>query len=633
VRSIFASAAIAAVLMAAPHAAPQSIPTPPVATLTVRPTSGATTFRIGEEIALDLEFVGTADKDYFFSTETSDRSGRVNTEEYSVSPRDGTDDPLADALGGIVGGLRGVAPLNGVPFKLHVSLNDWFRFNRPGTYRVVVTSSRLHRYSAGPVDRIQSAPIDLVITAPDEAFQARTLAGALAILDRKTPDDVRYGAALLRYLGTEPAARAIVDRFTPIARAGVWDAEAAILSSPHRKAIVEAMESRIDGGDALDGNFIPTLAKVALLIDPATPAPGDASARRDRLEAIRAAYDARWHAALATHPATPETLASELARMLTVGTPSNRQQIAADVAAHPAEACTAFLSLPTDIQRALLDFNWRYLNRPWIAPALHTLYKRFHGDFRFPGIGDVALKRLIDLEPEVARPIVLDEIATGEHGITFDSLAGLPDAELPDLDQALQNRLSRSVADSYRRASDRETTLWLIARYGSTSLAPVVRKQFDERNCGLAAAPLMFLLRHDEEAATRALDTCATLPLAQLSARYWDSRVEAAAIKRLDHKDPTEIALAAQALGVRGSSAAKQPLVDRLARLNKEARSPLGLRPFSSTAIQSIDFSLAIALCQNRQFALNADDAAAIRAMCVTDSCRITFDGHLRSAK
>lgn len=631
-KSFFATT-LAALSIAATPAARQSAATPPVATLTVRPLSGTTTFRVGEEIGLELEFVGTADKDYYFSTETYDRSGRTNTEQYSLSSTDGTDDPLADVLSGLGGGLRSVAALNGVPFKLHVSLNDWVRFNRPGTYRLVVTSSRLHRYSAGPVDKLQAAPIDLVITAADESFQSTALSGALAIVDRNARDDVRYGAALLRYLGTEAAARAIVARFEAIARAGAWDAEAAILSSPHRKVIVDAMEARIDAGDALDGNFIPTLARLALLVDPSAPSVTDGTARRDRLEAIRARYDARWHAALATHPATPETLAAELARLLTAGTPASRRQIADDVAAHPAEASTAFLSLPTDLQRSLLDFNWPYLNRPWIAPGLHTLYKQFHGDFRFPGVGDVALKRLMDLEPEVARPLVLDEIATGDHGITFDSLAGLPDTELPDLDQALRNRLTRTMTDPYLRASDRDTTLWLIARYASASLSPLVRSQFDERNCGLAAAPLMFLLRHDQDAAAHALDACAAVPFAQLSARYWDPRLEAAAIKRLDHKDPTEVAVAAQALGVRGSIAAKQPLVDRLSRLNKEARAPLTARPFSSTATQSIDFALAIALCQNRQFALNADETAAIRALCVTDSCRMTFDGHQKSVK
>lgn len=628
-----ATTAIAAMSIAAPDAARRPPAAAPIASLTVRPSSGATTFRVGEEIALDLEFVGTADKDYFFSTEAYDHSGRVQTEQYGVTPAEGTDDPLADALGDSGGGLRSVAPLTGVPFKLRVALNDWVRFNRPGTYRVVVSSSRLHRYSAGPVDKLRSTPLDLVITAPDEAFQSRALADALAILDRNSRDDVRRGAALLRYLGTEDAARAVVDRFAVIARAGAWDAEAAILSSRHRQAIVAAMEARIDAGDALDGNFIPALARLALLVSPAVPPFDDGPARRDTLEAVRARYDARWRAALATRPAAPETLAAALARLLTAGTAAGRQQIADDVAAHPAEASAAFLSLPSDVQRALLDFDWQYLNRPWISPALHTLYERFHGDFRFPGAGDVALKRLMELEPEVARTLVLDEIVSGDHGITFDSLAGLPDAELPELDRALQSRLSRALADPYLRASDRETTLWLIARYGSASLLPLMRSQLDERSCGLAAAPLMFLLRHDDEAAARALEGCATLPLMQLAPRYWDSRVEAAAIKRLDHKDPTEIAIAAQALGLRGSSAAKQPLLDRLARLNKDARGPLASWPLSSPAIQSIDFALAIALCQARQFTLSAGETAAARAWCVTDSCRITFDGHLKSVK
>jgi hypothetical protein len=40
-----------------------------------------------------------------------------------------------------------------------------------------------------------------------------------------------------------------------------------------------------------------------------------------------------------------------------------------------------------------------------------------------------------------------------------------------------------------------------------------------------------------------------------------------------------------------------------------------------------------VAICQNRQFTLSAEETAAVRAMCVTDSCRITFDGHLKNIK
>src|SRR5689334_19003156 len=73
--------------------AAQSSSTAVTASVTVRLTANKTAFRIGEEIPLQLEFRGTAGDDYYFSTETYDRSGRMTTERYELTPQTGFADP------------------------------------------------------------------------------------------------------------------------------------------------------------------------------------------------------------------------------------------------------------------------------------------------------------------------------------------------------------------------------------------------------------------------------------------------------------------------------------------------------------------------------------------------------------
>ena len=110
------------------------------ASVTVRLAAGPSTYTIGELITrccVELETcIGKADPDYYFSNETYDRSGRLGSDLYDLTPADGFVDPLADhyrgGLSGIIGGgLRSWHALDGKPFILRVHLNEWVQVH-PG---------------------------------------------------------------------------------------------------------------------------------------------------------------------------------------------------------------------------------------------------------------------------------------------------------------------------------------------------------------------------------------------------------------------------------------------------------------------------------------------------------------------
>src|SRR5262249_47814627 len=183
------------------HGQPQQQPDL-TASVVVRLEAGKDTYRIGEEIPLELEFRGKSSSDYYFSTETYDRSGRLFTERYNITPTGSFIDPLADlfADGYIGGGGRSEQPLNDVPFILHVRLNDWVRFTKPGQYRLIVNSARLHRRSSQSAPELTSNAIDFTITTRDDAWEAAELKRASALIDSGKREDVIQGTALLRYL-------------------------------------------------------------------------------------------------------------------------------------------------------------------------------------------------------------------------------------------------------------------------------------------------------------------------------------------------------------------------------------------------------------------------------------------------
>jgi hypothetical protein len=612
-----------------PRQAPQS------ASLVVRLLGGKTTFRVGEEIPLELEFRGRGDGDFYFSTENYDRSGRLRTEEYAVAPRNGFVDPLSDlfADGYIGGGIRGEQSLDGTPFVLRVSLNDWIRFTQPGAYRVVVTSGRLHRRSNQPASSLTSDPIDITITPFDDSWAASETRAAINLIDTGGTENLKHGAALLRYLDTEAAATALLDRYDVIGRTNGWDIHAALVASSRRRFLISRMEARVDTGDALDATFISTLARLRALAE-IPPAPGNANVRRDRMTAVQAEYDARWRAALAKKPATAATMGAELTRLQATADPEIRQRIADDLAQHPAEAVEGFVALSSNTQWLLLNYTatWSYLNRPWILPALRRVFANWNGGSPGSSAGDLALTRLYELAPEEGRRLILEEIRTGDRQIGYDALAILPEAELSELDPVLEARYLR------QRGGVSGTIAWLIARYGSSKLIPFVNRTFEQQDPGCLAEGglIAYLLKHDPEPALKRLDanqtrppSACSAPLRAVTAHYWDDRVEAAAIAQLDAPAADDVVDAAQILGARGSRMAKEPVLNRLIKWSAEWQGRAGeLADFrrGSMSPQRIENFLVNALMQNKQFSLTSDEVSKIRSLCVTAQCQTNVD-------
>jgi hypothetical protein len=643
--------AVAAVSPQTPSVA-QASTTPVAAAVVVRLPAGKATFHVGEEIPLELEYRGTGDKDYFFSTEMCPLVGRLSSEKFGVTPADGTDDPLADFLASS-GGFGGSCvsswhPLDGTPLVIPVTLNDWIRFTRSGSYRVVLTSTRLGRRSGRPAPPVISAPFDLTIVPSDDAWAAAETIRATDLIDRAIPADVKHGSAILRYLGTEGAAKALVAHYGAIATAN-GDIVAGLCASPHRALIVKQMEALVDVGADLDAYFIPALTQLRVLIE-MPPVPGDYRARSARTNVLQAEYDARWLAALARRPATAATLGAELARLRAEnlrGSDANselQQRIGHDLEQHPAEAAAAFVASPPETQGWLLQSTsaWALLNRTWILPVLRQVYAGAHCTATGGcwAAGGLALTRLYELAPDEGRLLILDEIRTGAHGIGYETLAILPDAALPELDEVLQARYSASRAtDLATRLQDRGTTAWLIARYGSPTLLPfVIGRVSQPGSCVVEGALIAYLLKHDPPAALTRLepsfvrtrrDGCVIPPLAELSAHYWDDQLQAAVIGELAAPDLRTVRGAVSALGVHGSAAAKQPLFDRLRVWSAEWRGRANELPalLDMSPPIAIEKAIVQALFGNARFALNANDVASIRALCVTDNCRTTVDG------
>ena len=213
-------------------------------------------FRQGESIWLDLDFTASTPNTYKILTNYNDRD--VAREEFFVTPQEGASDPVApyDRLVSVMGGSFAfhLQPLSETPVTIRLNLNQWIRFDRPGTYHVSVISPRL-------ASRPQSNEIEIKIIPADPAWQQEQLARIREVLDAIPAP--RFGELEPRQnairelcnLGTADAAREIARRLNSDDRS-IRLYESGLIRSPYRDEGVREMERLLVDADSPVTEFL-----------------------------------------------------------------------------------------------------------------------------------------------------------------------------------------------------------------------------------------------------------------------------------------------------------------------------------------------------------------------------------------
>ena len=228
------------VFLLAPHLHAQQ----PGPVLKLTTASGQTTFHIGERIPIVFSFTGP--DSFTVSMLPINRMSGVPTDDISASPADNTADPLAQYLAYTVGAFsvpNGHLTLSSKPVTRTANLNEWLRFDAPGTYAVSAISHRviLAGKSApfsqdGP--KLQSNTLELHIVPATSAWQKATLTRALHDIavpapENSEPSESRTAASQdLRYLATPEAIAALASKLTD----DNYDLKRGAIEGPRRPA-------------------------------------------------------------------------------------------------------------------------------------------------------------------------------------------------------------------------------------------------------------------------------------------------------------------------------------------------------------------------------------------------------------
>jgi hypothetical protein len=611
-------------------------------TLTLRIADQRRQFRPGEVIPFELEFNSATARRYSVDGATYDRSGRLLIDDFTIDRIDDVSDPMLDyfgSIGGYIGGgIRGIGVLGEKPFTVKLELNEWFRFDTPGTYTLAVTSHRVTDESVRPsvVMPIESNPVAFEILPRSADWEAATLESARRLVEAKPAIDARAGCRMMRFLGTEEAAIEMVRRYGADPDHGCdFDYMAGLFGAANRPAVVRALEAGLRAVDQpVTSSYLRTLSALSVYLQhpefrPAQTrdtkgrlvAGGELTTRSDLIDAALSAYGDIVTAALPDKigRARAITLAEMPAWMprQPAPAPTARDQLAA-----------AFLDLPVDRQSTLLQIQWRTVKGPAMLPALRRLAA---APAAVPGtVGDLALRRLAQLAPDEARPLILREIQKPQREATVKTLGSLPDAELPNLDEALAANFE---------ANGNEIHAALVERYATRKIAPRILAasgdEIGQMPCLQQASILAYFLRVDEAAGATLLDRAMTSratgcwkSLNQIADLRMTPAIQARALADLDHPDPDVVIAAVETLGQHGSPSALEPLRAAFQRWHVawDGRAPeleysrTVERPHARQAMVEDAFRQAIGA--GRNWLVRAAELRDLQSLCVTQNCR-----------
>jgi len=193
----------------------------------------------------------------------------------------------------------------------------------------------------------------------------------------------------------------------------------------------------------------------------------------------------------------PSALAAEIARELaSVGQYEDFYLVGTYAPAFknfPAETVAAFRAVDMEIQYNLLLWSWRRLSLPAMAPVLKSLYQAPPDDYA--KMRDLALRRLFDISPDVARPFMLAELQRDELRVSMVTLKRLPDESFPAFEPAWLRHLADGILDERLDAAVR------IERFGSPAILAGVKGLYaaggSSWSCDVRGAVLGYLARVD----------------------------------------------------------------------------------------------------------------------------------------
>lgn len=618
--------------------------------VTLSLAGGKAVYRAGEPVRLVLSF--TSEREGFVVNITTTRPASP-IDQLLVAPEAGLGRWLDEYAGAhrYSPDYASIMQLKGQPVTVALVANDWFRFDRPGRYTARV---KTHRASAAGKDSMDGHGIPLTtnevsfevvaMSAEEEAQEVRRLAAAF-----DAAKDWREAARVseeLSYLTGEASTREKVRRYlTPREGPG----------NPHQNLYYGLFMAR-------DRALVARLLHESLR-DTKTPPTHSTLHTLAHLRMMQEGVELSGHGFNpAAAPETPgerhrREILDEYLRELAAGLPKrsgeslratamllldNAQKGAGQDAQMLADVREILLRefdrLHPYTQERLLSYYWEQVRG---GPSMQAALERILTARREPQsyqLRGAAIKRLIELDAERARPFVVAEIREPSSVVDLDVLRSLKDETLPEADAALLEHIRR-FGPGGDIVQMRHKGL-LAARYASPAVYDGMLEAYQawgsKWQLDARAAVLGYLARWNEAQAMPLVERAAAeigggmdfVFFLELTAAHTPAPVLELVRKRLEGDDLQAAGSAAYVLSKRGTADDARLIEARLERWLKEWGGRVAELdgPDQKSALQSMaQVNLMGALLNGKAWKLPEEKARRLKESCVTRLCRQNF--------
>ncbi len=465
------------------------------------------------------------------------------------------------------GGLTNFQFLSPEPVTIKLVLNEWLSFDRPGLYRVKVTSSRVSDATAEPNSgsqqpRITSNEIEVEIAPAAEEWQNQELQRIVRALEDPKGTPATSGTAAdpliaLRYLGTEDAARELARRFGTTGGNGDLQCMFGLIGSPNWAAGLAEMRTLVRDPDfPVNSTFLRTMSYLPLRAG--EPPEVLEQQQKVEMEGARAALV----------EAVPRKRGIALA-VSTETAVEGLQPGTSDSLRKPLvhELMRNFDGLTPESQANWLQDRWDSIKDPAWVPVLKklaTTYQEFpelremHA-YQSLQVSGAALRHWHEMDPEGARSAVIAEIVRPQPRYGANVLGMLKDESLPEVEWTLVENLTRT--DHFEIEAN---ILGLLERYGTGAAVSNLISSRGEMVGTWACAPqtsfLGYVLKFDPEGARPLIEraiaargqdrnACRHSLFVDVGAKSRSPVLEELARSSLDDPDPQVVINAATYLG------------------------------------------------------------------------------------
>ncbi|MFL6228507.1 MAG: hypothetical protein ACJ741_06980 [Pyrinomonadaceae bacterium] len=608
---------------------------------------GKTVYRAGEPVRLVLSF--TADRPgYQLNITTSQVPTSID--EIVLLPAVGATRWLEQYYGASrYLDYTTVTALSPKPIPVQLTLNDWVRFDEPGSYSVRIKTSRVSR----PKQWDQSAPpiplttnwVSFEVKPMSEAEEAKEVSRLSALIDAaKNRQEEDKFTEELSYLTGDPSTREKVKRFLNTeGRFGNYygNISHGLSMARNRPLIMKLLEQALrDPAAGVTHNLLGTLTTMRLVEEDgaAYPVPSGCVIWPEeprRVTEIKQAYVRELAASLASR--TGKSLRTTAMTIL-INLPKEKEQAAQALGVARPVLLREFENLHPFDQDLLLTAHWDQLRDPALAPALERMLSKPRGprDVVSPA---AALKRLLDLKPEAARPFFIREIVEPSPHAEFEVLRSLPDAELPEADAALLEQI-RALAPLSQRGDfvDLRQKVLLAARYATAAiygeLLEIYKTWGAKWQADVRGSLLGYFLRYNEAEAIPLIEQALAESgsgqdhslLHDMTSVNFSEGLDALLRRRLAGDDPQAAGTAAYIMSLHGAAADEKLIGARLERWWREW-SPRAAELESGANLEQkmIEVNLVNALLDGKSWKLSEAEVEKIKQSCLTQGCRQRF--------